>query len=174
MGGNSASSSASRIAAIILGGVVSTVAAPAYAQGRQTSNTVPVSLEVATNCRLSTNPLMFGNVTKNQKTVRATTTMSFSCTPGTVFTVAIDNGKYWDGTSRRMWGDQAQGQVWYASYALYRDPLYTLPWGSTLATSAVGIVGLTGKQTLTLYGEADLKNVRAAPYLDTVTVVLDF
>ena len=147
---------------------------PAHAQSRRTTNSVPVSLDIQSTCRLSTNPLMFGNVTSKDKTVRATTTLSFRCTPGTIFTVSIDNGKYWDGAKRRMYGGQAQGQVWYVPYALYRDPLYTLPWGSTLATSAAGVVGLTGNTSLTLYGEADLKNVRAAPYLDTVTVVLDF
>ncbi len=29
-----------------------------------------------------------------------------------------------------MHNDQANGQVFYADYQLYRDPLYLLPWGN--------------------------------------------
>ena len=116
----------------------------------------------------------FGSATAKDKTKSASTTMTFKCTPLTAYTVTIDNGKYFDGTTRRMFGGQAQGQVWYVDYQLYRDATHLLPWNSTLAGTAVGVVPLSGQQTLTLYGEAQLKNVRAAPYLDTVTVTLDF
>ena len=148
-------------------------AAPAYAKSTAT-NTLPVKLVVGSNCGITTYTLGFGTATNGQKSARASTTMVLNCTPGTVYSVTIDNGRYYDGTTRRMWGGQANGQVWYADYQLYRDSTYVQPWGSTTATASTGTIPATGQKTLVLYGEAQLKNVRAAPYLDVVTVTLDF
>ena len=146
-------------------------ATAAQAQGRATS-TVNVVLKVQHNCNLQTNTLNFGVVDGKTTSVTGSTTMRIVCTPGTVYTVGIDNGGHWDGTTRRMWSSQANGQVFYADYELYRDPLRQLRWGTGLF-GATGVL-LTGSQTLTVYGRAQLKNVRPAPYKDTVTVTLDF
>lgn len=162
-----------RLAGVLIGTVCAVAGTPAFAKS-QASNTLKVDLTVGSTCNLSTNPLQFGTATAKDKTKSASTTMTFKCTPLTAYTVTIDNGKYFDGTTRRMFGGQAQGQVWYADYQLYRDATHLLPWDSSPAGTAVGVVPLSGQQTLTLYGEAQLKNVRAAPYLDTVTVTLDF
>lgn len=162
-----------RTTAILFGAAVAAAGSTAWGQGRAT-NTVPVRLRVESSCSLATNPLMFGTVTSQAKSVRATTTIALTCPPGTMYSIAIDNGKYWDGTTRRMYGGQANGQVWYADYKLYRDTLYSLPWTSGVTGSAMGTVPSTGKQTLTIYGEAALKNVRSSGYLDTVTVTVDF
>jgi spore coat protein U-like protein len=162
-----------RLAGVMLGTACAVCGAPAAAKSTA-SNTLKVDLVVGSTCNLTTNPLQFGTATSRDKTKTASTTMTFKCTPLTAYTVTIDNGKYFDGTTRRMFGGQAQGQVWYVDYQLYRDAAHLLPWNSSLAGTAVGVVPLSGQQTLTLYGEAQLKNVRAAPYLDTVTVTLDF
>jgi len=161
-----------RHTATVLGAACAFVAGPAYAGGRATQTT-QVVLNVSHSCKLSTNTLSFGLVTTNVNSVRATTTMTVNCTPGSIYTIGIDNGLSWNGTTRRMHNEQANGQVFYANYQLYRDPLYLLPWGNAVNNSVTGIL-LTGSQTVTVYGEAQLKNVRSSGYIDTVTVVLDF
>ena len=172
MGDRFATFGAMRPIAIALGAVLAFASAPAQANGRATKTT-QVVLNVSHSCTLSTNTLNFGVVTTNVNTVRATTTMTLKCTPGTIYSVGIDNGQNWDGATRRMHNDQANGQRFYADYQLYRDPLYLLPWRNGLTTSVTGIL-LTGSQTLTVYGEAQVKNVKSSGYIDTVTVVLDF
>lgn len=161
-----------RLGAIVLGAPFALASVPAYAKGRATQTT-QVVLNVSHSCNLSTNTLNFGLVTTNVNAVRATTTMALTCTPGTIYTVGIDNGQNFDGTTRQMHNNQANGQVFYAKYQLYRDPLYSIPWGNGLTNKATGVL-LTGRQTLTVYGEAQLKNVKSTGYIDTVTVVLDF
>ncbi len=174
MGDRLASLSRLRSGAIVLGTTVAFASAPAQAGGR-TTQTTQVILNVSHSCNLTTNTLNFGLVTTNVKTVRASTTMTVKCTPGTIYTVGIDNGQNFDPAtlSRRMHNDQANGMVFYAPYQLYRDALYALPWGTGLTGGATGVL-LTGSQTLTVYGEAQLKNVKSSGYIDTVTVVLDF
>lgn len=162
-----------RWGAAVLGTVLALVSVPAHAGGRATQTT-QVVLNVSHSCTLTTNTLNFGVVNTNVKTVRATTTMALKCTPGTIYSVGIDNGLNFDGLTRRMHNDQANGQVFYADYQLYRDPLYLLPWGNGLLNSVTGVLGPGGTQTLTVYGEAQLKNVKSTSYIDTVTVVLDF
>lgn len=161
------------IAAAAVCAASSLVSAPASAQGRATS-TVPVSVNLLSLCRLATRPLQFGIVASRVTQVRATTTMQVECPVGTVYSIGIDNGLAFDGTVRRMRGNDSNGQVWFADYRLFRDPLYALPWGTTPATMVTGVVLLPGPVTHTLYGEARPRNLRPAPYIDTVTVTLYF
>ena len=168
------SGSIRRCAIAATAGLCALSAAPAHAAGNRTTNTVEVYATVLSSCRLVTKPLVFGLATSREKTKRASVNVTFRCTPGTVYTVGIDNGLNWDGTTRRMWGGQAEGQVWYADYRLYRDPAYLLPWGMGPTERLAGVTGVLGLETVTIYGEASLKNVREAPYQDTVTVVVDF
>ena len=174
MGDRFAISGGLRVSAIVLGALFALGSAPAHANGRATQTT-QVVLNVSHSCNLSTNTLSFGVVTGNPKTVSASTPMTLTCTPGTIYTVGIDNGLNFDPKTgnRQMHNDQANGEVFYAEYQLYRDPTHLLPWGTGLTGSVTGIL-LTGSQTLTVYGVAQLKNVRSSGYIDTVTVVLDF
>ena len=161
-----------RLGAIVLGAPLAFASAPVHASGRATQTT-QVVLNVSHSCRLSTNTLNFGVVNTNVNSVSASTTMTLNCTPGTIYSIGIDNGQNWDGATRQMHNDQANGKVFYAKYQLYRDPLHLLPWG-TGAASYTGILGLSGIETLNVYGGAQVKNVRSSGYIDTVTVVLDF
>jgi len=161
-----------RIGAIALGAGLAVAAAPAHANGRATQTT-QVVLNVSHSCNLATNTLNFGVVNTNLNSVRASTTMTLTCTPGTIYQIGIDNGQNFANGTRRMHNDQANGQVFYANYQLYRDPLYLVPWSTGLTGGVTGVL-LTGTQTLTVYGEAQVKNVRSSGYIDTVTVVLDF
>jgi spore coat protein U-like protein len=160
-------------AALALASAALVCAGSAGAAGRKTA-TVNVRLKVQSACTLQTNTLYFGVPLNGQKSIDGTTTIVATCTPGLAYRLGIDNGQYFDGTSRRMWGGQANGQVWYAVYRLYRDAARTQLWGNTAADSKTGTIPLTGFQTFTVYGTADLKNVRSAGYADTVTVVIEY
>ena len=160
------------MAAIIGATFVVSIASPVLAQNK-TTHTMPVLLTVENSCRLITNPLDFGIPDPKAKSATTTTTITITCTPGIIYTVGIDNGQHWNGRTRRMHGGTtANGQVWYAEYQIYKDPLHLLPWG-TGATAALGVLGLPSR-TMTLYGVTQIKNLRPAPYRDTVIVQLDF
>ena len=148
-------------------------AGPAHAYANRSTGSLPVSLTVDNSCRLVTKPLVFGIVT-GSPTIRATTTLVAQCTAGTPYSVGIDNGKNWDGRTRRMYGGQAQGKVWYADYKLYRDAAYSALWSTAAGERKTGVIPASGSETMTIYGEAVAKNIRANAYIDTVTVVFDF
>ena len=145
---------------------------PAEGGGRATQTTLVV-VNVSHSCRLSTNMLNFGMAAPNANVVRATTELRVNCTPGASYAVGIDNGEQWDGSTRRMHNDQANGKRFYADYQLYRDPQYLLPWG-TGSNAVLGSLPPSGSQTLTIYGQANIAKVKSGPYRDTVTVILDF
>ncbi len=159
--------------AVICAIAIAQIASPAFAQ-KSTTHTMPVLLTVEQSCRLLTQPLDFGTPDPKAKSATASTTITLTCTPGTIYSVGIDNGLNWDakGSTRRMYGGSSNGQVWYADYQLYHDALHQLPWG-TGTTAAAGVLGLPSK-TFTVYGETQIKNLRPAPYRDTVIVQLDF
>lgn len=147
-------------------------AMPAFASEK--SATVPVLLKVQSSCNLRTNRMDFGFPLKGAKTATATTTITASCTVGTTYRIRIDSGLHFDGSSRRMYGGQANGVVWYIPYTLSRAPAGVLPWGNALSDTVADVIPATGTRTYTVYGTADLRSVRAAEYLDTVTVVLEY
>lgn len=161
-----------RVLAVAVGAVATMHATPAAA--KEKTATVEVFLNVVSTCRVQTDRLDFGFPVKGAKSAQASTVITLQCTPGVNYRVGIDNGDHFDGTERRMWGGQANGQVWYVPYRIYRDAARVVPWGNTPTNSAVGVMPLTGTVTLPVYGSADLKNVRASEYRDTVTVVLEY
>ena len=84
---------------------VAFVAAPAGAQPNTTSSTMLARTVVDTACKLQTTNLTFGSVKGKSGQIDATTTMALSCGPSVAYSVAIDNGQYYNG-QRRMYGFQ--------------------------------------------------------------------
>jgi spore coat protein U-like protein len=153
---------------------VAGVVLPAAAFAKQKTATTEVNLRVESSCRVIANPLDFGVPLKGARTATAATTVTLRCTPGVNYRVSIDNGAHFDGTDRRMYGGQANGQVWYVPYRLYHDITRLLPWESSLLSGLLRTMPPTGSVTLPVFGVADLKNIRASEYRDTVTVTLEF
>lgn len=161
-----------RVLATAAGAAAALCASPSIA--REKTATTEVLLRVQSTCQVQAGWLNFGFPPKGATTAVAATTVTVRCTPGVAYRVGIDEGLHFDGTSRRMYGGQAQGKVWYATYRIYRDAARLLPWGDSPLDSAFGTMPLTGTTVLPVFGTADLKNVRAAEYRDTVTVTLEF
>ena len=144
------------------------------ANAREHTATSEVLLKVTSACRVNADRLDFGFSTKGVNTALASTTIVLNCTPGVNYRVGIDNGDHYSGGTRRMYGGQAQGKVWYADYRIYRDAARSLQWGNSAANSVLGTMPVTGTVILPVFGTADLKNVRPSEYRDMVTITLEF
>lgn len=163
-----------RLRALAVLACVAGVAHGAPALAKQKTATTEVYLRVESTCRVEADRLDFGVPLKGARTAVAATTIGLHCTPGVTYRVSIDNGNHFDGTERRMYGGQANGQVWYVPYRLYHDVTRLLPWESSLLSGLLRIMPPSGSVTLPVFGVADLKNIRASEYRDTVTVTLEF
>lgn len=162
-----------KIAALSVTAVSLTVASPAFAG--QATNTVPLALEIQSGCRLSTEPLMFGNANFFTGQIDTTSTIDVRCNPGTAYTVAIDNGDNFANGSRRMVSTTAfLGLFRYVNYQIYRNAARNQVWGSNPGQVVSGTVPASGHKTHTMYGRVPSTIAWAVEYRDTVTVTLSF
>lgn len=125
-----------------------------------------VSATVIASCTVTALPLVFGSYQGSQ--MDATTTLSVTCTNGTVFDVGIDPGAHQTAGARRMLGPSA-GQ--YLSYAIARDASHALAWGATVGTNTLTGTSTGVLSTIQVYGRiaAGQYPVPGA-YTDSVTV----
>jgi spore coat protein U-like protein len=150
-------------------------AAAVSAQGQSTANMLVVTA-VTRKCFVQTAPLDFGTYDPVQ--ANATTsldgqsTLTVSCTKGTVVTVGIDDGANASGQIRRM----ASGATSYLNYDLYQDEARTLRWGSTAGqTFNGGIAPSRDPRQFIVYGRVPgAQDVAEGAFQDTVLVTVDF
>ncbi len=143
------------------------LAAPASAQTATTSFTVTATVIAA--CAVTAANLVFGNYNPTSGTaLDGSTTVTVACTPGTNYTVALNNGANFD-TTRRM----AAG-INFLGYELYKDAGRTQRWGSaggeilTPGTPA-GVL----PAPFTVFGRVPAgQAVPTGAYLDTVGVTV--
>lgn len=148
------------------------LAAPLGASAGSTTGTMNASVDVATSCRLFSDWLSFGTIKGWSGIVDATATLRLVCAPNIAYTVAIDNGLNFSGGTRRMSnGTPAQT---FIAYQLYRDAARTLPWGPAAPNLVTGTTPADGLVSLTVYGRIPDSKVLARPYIDTVTITVNF
>lgn len=123
--------------------------------------TLGIHATVTKNCTVAALPLMFGTVSDNV-TVLAQTRVFVNCTPGTAYTVTMDNGLWVKNGQRRMIDPFSNGVRQYLDYEIYRNAARTQRWGSTAATGVTGVAG-AAQVTLFAYGRALGKKVSAGP-----------
>ena len=155
-----------RICAILAAALA---AAPFTASAKTLTNTLDARLRVDTSCRLFTEPLSFGTVVIPNQQVDATARIRLSCGPNVVYSVAIDNGLYYNG-SRRMYA--GSGNI-YTAYQIYRDAAHTSIWG-TGVNQVTGTTPANGEVTLIAYGHVPDTRRPARAYIDRVTVTVNF
>lgn len=148
--------------------------APSATVARTATGTMSTSVTVDTSCRTTLTDLAFGNATLFSGQMDATTTIALSCGPGVNYSVAIDNGRYFNGQRRMYGGVPILGLGSYVSYQLYRNAARTQVWGATAGTMVTGTTPANGKASLTVYGRVPNSVVFARPYQDTVTVTVNF
>jgi spore coat protein U-like protein len=130
-----------------------------------------VTATVAANCLVTTQNIDFGAVGILSSNVDTTGEVSVTCTPGTAYTVGLNNGQTGtDPTARRMTlGSQA------VIYGLYRDAARSQPWGGTVGTDTLAGIGAGTAQNLTVYGRVPPQTTPSpGVYADTVVVTVTY
>ena len=161
-----------RFVALSVATAIAVVPSPASAGTK--SGTMTTTVTVDPSCRMTVSGLSFGNANLFSGVVDATTTINLTCGPAVNYSVAIDNGQYYNGQRRMYGGPGFLGFGEYVSYQLYRNAARTQTWGATAATMATGTTPASGKVALTVYGRVPNSLVFARPYVDTVTVTVNF
>ena len=159
--------------ALIIGGVVLGMAAPALAQ-TATSN-LTVSATVAKNCSITTTAVAFGSydpIVANAATpLDGTGTVVVTCTKGAGTRIDLGLGANASGTTRRMTGGSD-----FLSYELYQNTTRTTVWGAGAAAGqTIAAAPNKNPRTFTVYGRvAAGQDVTAASYNDTVVATINF
>jgi len=106
-----------------------------------------VQAVVPDNCLISAQTVDFGSHGVLASNLDATGAVSVTCTQGTAWSVALNDGQTGTGpTGRRM----VLGAS-YVTYGLYRDAARAQPWGATMGLTQGG-TGSGLAQNLTVYG----------------------
>lgn len=135
-----------------------------------------VTATIVAECNVATSPLNFGNydpVAANKTTpLDSTTVVNVYCTAQTPVTVALDNGLWLTGSTRRL--QSAAGN--FLNYEMYKDSARGVVWNATNLNSGTS----TSKNTpinsgFTVYGRvAAAQDLPAGSYSDTVTVTVNY
>ena len=159
--------------ALVFGGLVLGMAAPAFAQ-TATAN-LGVSATVAKNCSISTTPVAFGAydpiVTNATNPLDGTGTVVVTCTKGAGTRIDLGLGSNATGTTRRMTGGGD-----FLTYELYTTTARTTVWGSGAAAGlTIPAAPSKAARTYTVYGQvAGGQDVTATSYADTVVATINF
>lgn len=149
-------------------GAAALAAAPSAASAK---TTLRVNGEVVRGCGLGLQPLMFGSIAFLFPNATAQSLISVECTPGTAFTIAMDDGQNFNGQRRMIRTGPGFGT--YLTYEIYRDAARTQRWGRTAGQTVTGIASGNGKVSLQAYGRAS-GFIAAGPFQDVVTVTITF
>lgn len=153
---------------------ISLAAMPAAAAAQTAQTTMDVSATVVEACVVTATNLAFGFYDPTASSpADATSAITVTCTPGTVFSVGLNAGTTSGATvtSRQM----ASGSN-RLGYGLYQDVARTVNWGNTPGTDtpAAATAGLT-PSVLTVYGRVPAQQaVAVGSYTDTVTITVSY
>lgn len=143
------------------------------AQAQADSDTIAVSATVISSCNVDASDLPFGDYDPvSAGPLDAATTVDVTCTSGTSYVVALDEGLGAGATVavRRMTGGADVLQ-----YSLYRNAGRTNVWGETAGIDTVAGTGTGLAQTLNVYGRAPANQTApAGSFSDTVTVTVTY
>ncbi|MGY3489797.1 spore coat protein U-like protein [Bradyrhizobium sp. USDA 4011] len=170
---------ASRMGAVALFAVASGYQTSAQA-GTSTAN-LTVQITITAACTINAATLNFGSVsgTTLATTLQSgSTTVSVTCTNGSPYSIAMDNGANVSGSQRRM---ANAGN--FINYDLYTDAAHTNPWttatSSTTCTTTNGCFLGTGDgsaQTINIFGTVPATGIapNTGTYTDTVVMTITY
>ena len=131
-----------------------------------------VSATVVPACRLDAGTMAFGELmagdTRGDAHGEGLAILTVDCTPGTPFTVTLDDGA---SGARRM-TDPAGGG--FLAYEIYHDAGGTRRWGASAASAASGVSPASGRVELNAFGRVITRTAAAGRYGDVVTVAVVF
>ncbi|MCR6653614.1 MAG: spore coat U domain-containing protein [Cellvibrionaceae bacterium] len=161
---------------------------PGLASAATVNGTLGVTAEVGAGCQVNASNVVGGSVvfgdlnfgsinTLNAQNIDGQTagagngSIEMECSDGTQFTIALDNGLYFDGATRAMANGADPSEL--LNYALYQDAARTVPWtsASPLTGTASGI-----SQVYPIYGRipGGQAGVASGSYSDTVQVTISW
>lgn len=159
--------------ATILFAAAALLAGPAAAQTATTSFQVRITIQ--SSCTIDTpapTDVDFGTQPSSATDVDAIGLLNVNCTPGTGYTIALDDGQNSGGG-----GVGARAMINgtdLVPYQLYSEPTRTTVWGETTGTDTVAGIGTGLVQPYPVYGRVPSANFPAASYLDVVTATISF
>jgi spore coat protein U-like protein len=133
----------------------------------QTTASFGVSASVDANCLIQADDIDFGSVGMITKDIAATGALHVTCTPGASYAIAMGNGLYYDGSTRRM--RSASGDV--VSYGLYQQDGGLQPWGNNRGVDTADGTA-TGSDDKTIYGIVPPQPAVPGSYDDQVVVTI--
>ncbi|WP_372865147.1 spore coat U domain-containing protein [Spongiibacter sp.] len=157
-------------------GCLVAVLASASAFAATTTTTFSVTATVVDSCSVSAANLAFGNVAPvNNLNIDATGSVTVTCSLGTSYAVALDDGtNSSDGSvnTRRM----TDGLSNYLSYQMYTDVGRTDVWGETSGTDDVTGTGTGLSVPIVVYGRiaSGQQETQTGSYTDTVNVTVTY
>ncbi len=149
----------------------------ATAQAATTTTTFHATITITESCSFSatSDDVAFGSVARSS-TKNATGNLYVTCSTGTPYAIALDNGSNGTGnitaTSRLM-----KNGTLSVPYGLYADNGYANLWGDgTNSTVTKSGTGTATQQTIPVYGQVTTAatNVAAGTYTDIVTATLTY
>lgn len=137
---------------------------------------VPFTVRTTNNssCTIATTALNFGNQPDLSVNRDATNTVTVNCSPGTAYSVGLNNGSSGGTgpTSRRM---QNAGATSFITYGIYRDTGRTQAWGNNPGIDTANAVGTGVNQVFTGYGRVPAQAAPAAAiHTDTIVVTVTY
>jgi len=149
------------------------VLAAGASQAATTAN-FDVKINIQATCDITAgaaSDVDFGTVASTARNVDQQSALNVTCTPGTDYKVALNDGKNSASGARRM--VHATAANTFVPYNLYLDAARQNAWGSTPATSFSG-TGTGAAVSIPVYGRVPSANYPAGAYKDTVTATVSF
>lgn len=145
-------------------------AAGAHADTDTANLNVKVTITATCNIHsVSPTDVDFGSIASTAIDTDAAGTLSVNCTPGTDYTIGLDDGENVSGGGdRRM----IKGSD-YVAYELYRDGARSQRWGNGPSDSLAG-TGSGSAQTISVYGRIASANSPVGDYTDVVIATVTY
>lgn len=154
-------------------GAMFVMASIGLASASTDTTTFNVKVTITSTCDIHTTAatdVNFGTVSSTGTSIDQAGSLTANCTPGTTYTIALDNGVNALAGQRRM----INGTTNYVAYNLYQDTARTTVWGSTDGTSTYAGTGTGANQAIPVYGRIPSANSPAGSYTDTVTATVTY
>ena len=122
---------------------------------------------------LSTQNLVFPDVTGFDTATQSSSNLSLRCTSKTPYRISLQpsNGNT---AGQGILKGSISGNTDTISYRLYRDASYQQAWGSTAASNTLAGTGTAASQSIPVYSKTTSANVLPDDYSDRVTVTVSY
>ncbi|MFT4256541.1 MAG: spore coat U domain-containing protein [Pseudoxanthomonas sp.] len=167
-----------RFAALTAACGLALTAGAAVAATDSTTTTFSVTITINESCEFSgaaADDVDFGDVDRSTAAT-ATGNLYVTCTDGTPYTIALDNGSHASGSAITEYSRQMALGTVYVPYGLYTDSGYSELWGDGTNGSVAESEGTGDQQTFPVYAAvtAASTDVAAGTYTDTVTATIAY